>query len=39
MEWEMILLLALGLPFALYYWMISGLGRLAKKSTANKSVS
>jgi hypothetical protein len=38
MEWEIVLLLVLGLPFALYSWMRSGLGR-SKKSTLNKSAA
>ena len=38
MEWEIVLLLVLGLPFALYSWMRSGLGR-PKNSTPNKSVA
>jgi len=38
MEWEIVVLLVLGLPFALYSWMRSGLGR-SKKSTPDKSVA
>jgi hypothetical protein len=38
MEWEIVLLLILGLPFALYNRMMSGLGR-PKNSTQNKSVA
>jgi hypothetical protein len=37
MEWEQVLLLVLALPFVLYNWMISGLGRLTRR-TSNKSV-
>lgn len=38
MEWEIILLLVVGLPFALYSWMKSGLGRL-KQGTPNKAAA
>jgi hypothetical protein len=38
MEWEMILLLVLGLPFALYGWTKTGLGRM-KKLAQSKSVA
>jgi hypothetical protein len=38
MEWEIVLLLVLGLPFALYRWMRSGLGR-PKKSTPDGSAA
>ena len=40
MEWEMWLLLVLALPFVLYAWAKSGLGRIIKsKTTRNESVA
>ncbi len=34
MDWEIVLLLFLGMPFAIAYWAISGLGQLKRGITA-----
>ena len=36
MQWEIMLLLIIGMPFALYYWTVSGVRRLAKSVVAGR---
>lgn len=30
MDWEVALLLCLGMPFALFYWAVSGMGQVRR---------